>query len=157
MTNPQRKRLSASIRLNPLWKCISFTFHWPQSLWGDLLAAHLKAPLNPHSARIGYRHQTKRSLSHPYKFLLNPAPVLNHGTLSGRSQSRHGCSFSDFHPFFFLFFLIWCEVLCGLWGQTWLLLVTILVLCWLYLQISHTYILLVIFEPKIFQIQFCPQ
>ena len=36
-------------------------------------------------------------------------------------------------------------------------LVTILVLCWLQLQVTHAYILLVIFESKIFPIQFCPQ
>lgn len=74
--------------------------------------SHLKAPLNPHSARIGYRHQMKRSLFHHHKLVLNPAPVLNHSTLSGPSQSRHCCSFSDFHPFFFLFFydLMWSTV-----------------------------------------------
>lgn len=105
MTNPQRKRLSASIRLNPLWKCISFTFHWLQSLWGDLLAARLKAPLNPHSARTGYRHQMKRSLFHDYTFLLNPAPVLSHGSNQDIAAHSLVSILSSFS------FLIWGEAL----------------------------------------------
>lgn len=123
-TNLRRKRLPASIRLNPLSKCISFTFQWLQSLWGDLLAACLKAPVNPHSGCIWYRHQMKRLLIYLSRFTLNPAPVLGRDTSWRPSQSRHCGSSSDFHS---SSSWIWCEALCDLWLRTWVLLVTVLV------------------------------